>query len=144
MKHFRFRSRRKARRGFSLVEAVLSLGVLSFGFLALAPLMAVGLTGARSAHENRATSRIALALMEEARQGALAAGPFYFDSASNPCDPAQAAYAARSTSALTAADPATSSGESQPLTRLTLQITPVGSPGSMRTYVDVFPTPPLP
>jgi type II secretory pathway pseudopilin PulG len=41
MKHIRFKFSRQRLGGFSLVEGVLSLGVMSFGFLALAPLLVV-------------------------------------------------------------------------------------------------------
>ena len=52
----------RSRCGFSLVEAVLSIGVMSFGFLALAPLLAVGMNGARGARENRVSAQIATTL----------------------------------------------------------------------------------
>ncbi len=111
-------------RGFSLVESALSIGVLSFGFLALAPLLALGLTSAQ----------IAATLIEQAKQGTLATGTIYLDSGSNPCASNQAAYAVLGTSTPLSAG----------TTRLALRVTPVGAPGSARIYADVFPTPPTP
>jgi len=135
MKPFRFHVRGKVPWGFSLVESVLSLGVLSFGFLALAPLLALGLTRAGAAHENRTAAQIASTLIEEAKQGTLAPGSVYFDSTGNPCASTQAAYTAQGTSTLV---------PGSLLTRLTLWVTPLGTPGSARIYADVFPTPPAP
>jgi type II secretory pathway pseudopilin PulG len=138
MKLFRFRSCRKRRCGFSLVEGVLSLGVLSFGFLALAPLLVLGLANASTARENRATAQIAATLIEEAKQGTLPSAAIYLDSASQPCLFNAAAYVAQPT-----IQPITASaGGTSPLDRLTLRVTPLGRPGAARTYADVFPTPP--
>jgi type II secretory pathway pseudopilin PulG len=137
MKQFRFKLGRQRRRGFSLVEGVLSLGIISFGFLALAPLLVLGLGSAHLARENRATAQIAATLIEEAKQGTLGTAPVYFDSTSQPCSLNQAAYAvqpAEQTVAIT--------GGTAPLIRLTLRVTPIGMPGAARTYADVFPTPP--
>ena len=123
----------RSRFGFSLVEAVLSVGVMSFGFLAVAPLLAVGINGARLARETRVTAQIAATLTEEAKQGTLTPGAAYFDSASNPCAAAQAAYIVQETIAPVAGSA---------LSRLTLSI---ASPGNAtRIYADVFPTPPAP
>jgi type II secretory pathway pseudopilin PulG len=137
MKQIRFELGRKRRRGFSLVEGVLSLGVMSFGFLAFAPLLVVGLNGAHLARENRATAQIAATLIEEAKQGTLGAGPVYFDSTIQPCSPGSAVYAVQPSEQAVAA-----AGGEGTLTRLILRVTPVGLPGSARTYADVFPTPP--
>ncbi len=136
MKPFRFKRGRKRRSGFSLVEGVLSLGIISFGFLALAPLLVLGLGSAHLARENRATAQIAATLMEEARQGTLSSGPLYLDSASQPCVAGQAAYTVLPTEQSMAAE------GMGPLTRLKLCITATGRPGAARTYADVFPTPP--
>jgi type II secretory pathway pseudopilin PulG len=144
MKLFCFRSGKKARRGFSLVEAVFSLGVLSFGFLALAPLLALGLTRAHEARENRATAEIASTLIEQAKQGTLAAGTIYLDASTDPCPASQAVYAVTDSAVAIAADPANGAPPGTPLTRLTLQVTPLGAPGAARIYADVFPTPPPP
>ncbi len=125
------------------MEAAFSVGVLSFGFLSLAPLLAVGLAGAREGRENRATAEIASTLIEQAREGTAVAGALYLDSASNPCPANQATYAVQATTTAVAAGSA-GSGSAGPLTRLTIQVTPVGSPGAARIYADVFPTPPSP
>lgn len=139
MKPFRFKLGRQRRRGFSLVEGVLSLGIMSFGFLALAPLLVLGVSSAHLARENRATVQIATTLIEEAKQGTLGAGPVYFDSTPQPCGLNQAAYAVQPAEQSFAV-----AGGAGPLIRLTLRITPVGMPGAARTYADVFPTPPSP
>jgi uncharacterized protein (TIGR02598 family) len=132
MKLYCVPGRRKKRAGFSLVEGVLSVGVFSFGFLSLAPLLVVGMDGARGARENRATAQIAATLIEEGKQGTLGAGPLYFDATLAPCPSRQgAAYMAQPSATVAAA-----------LTRLTLRIVPVNLPGDARTYADVFPTPP--
>ena len=121
------------------MEGVFSIGVMSFGFLALAPLLGLGLTDARGARENRAGAEIAATLIEQAKQGTLAANPVYFDSAGQPCDNAnQAAYAAQETAQPVAAI----AGGAASLTRLTLRVTPLGRPAAARTYADVFPTAP--
>jgi uncharacterized protein (TIGR02598 family) len=125
--------KRDARGGFSLVEATLSIGLLSFGFLTLVPLMAIGLKTARVAHTNRDTAQIAQSLVEEARQGTLASGTTYLDFQGNATGATTAAYAAQST--LQAV-----SGNAT-LTRLTLRVTPVGAPDRARTYAVVFSAP---
>ena len=137
MKQFRFKLGRQRRGGFSLVEGVLSLGIMSFGFLALAPLLVLGLGSAHVARENRATAQIAATLIEEAKQGTLGAGPVYFDSTTQPCALNQAVYAVQPVE-----QPVAVAGGTEPLTRLTLRVTPMGMPGAARTYADVFPTPP--
>ena len=50
---------RRSPRGFSLVESVVSLGIISFGFLALVPLLALGLKAAQTARGDCTTSQIA-------------------------------------------------------------------------------------
>jgi type II secretory pathway pseudopilin PulG len=143
MKPYRTTTRQRGRlRGFSLVEAVFSIGVMSFGFLSLAPLLALGLGNAHAARENRATAQIATTLIEQARQGTLVAGNTYLDSAGNPCSgPTGAAFVAQSTlTGIGAGANASSSPAS--LTRLILRVAPIDRPGSARTYADQFPTPP--
>jgi len=85
----------RLKKGFSLVEATLSLGVLSFGFLALIPSLALGSKTARQAHDNRATAQIAETLVEEAKQGTLSSGMTYLDVQGNSCSVVQAIYTCR-------------------------------------------------
>jgi len=134
MNSFRINSVGKRQRGgFSLVEATLSVGLLSFGFLALAPLLAVGLKSARLAQNDRATAQIAQTLMQEAQQGTLPSGTVYLNFEGNPCNASQAAYRAQSTSQNVAG--------SASLTRLAVHVTPVGAPDRARTYALVFQAP---
>lgn len=134
MKPFRLRIRSsESSGGFSLVEATLSIGLMSFGFLCLAPLLALGLKTAHVAHDNRTTAQIAQTLIEEAKQGALASGILYLDLQGNPTTSAQAVYMARTTSQALPGIAA--------LTRLTLQLTPVGAPDRVQTYAVVLPAP---
>jgi len=126
----------RQRGGFSLVEATFSLGLLSFGFLSLAPLLALGLTTARLARDDRATAQIAQTLIEEGEQGALPAGIVYLDIQGTALTSAQmAAYAAQSTSVTPYLGNAS-------LTQMTLQVTPLGAPNRTRFYAAVFQTPP--
>ena len=126
----------KQRGGFSLVEATFSLGILSFGFLSLAPLLALGLTSARLARDDRAMAQIAQTLIEDGRQGTLASGTLYLDIQGTALTSAQmAAYTAKSTSVAPYLGNAS-------LTQLTLQVTPLGAPNRTRFYAAVFQTPP--
>jgi type II secretory pathway pseudopilin PulG len=134
MKPIRFPTRRTARQGFSLVEGVFSLGVMSFGFLALAPLLVVGMKGAQAARETRTSAVIATGLAEQARQGVAVTGRLYFDSAGQSCAVASAAYLAQAT-VQPLSPPATT------LSIASLRVTPLGRPANVRTYADVFPTP---
>ncbi len=116
------------------MEATLSLGILSVGFLTLAPLLVLGMKTVRLAQDNRDTAQIAQTMIEEARQGTLSAGTAYLDFQGNPVGSSQqAAYAAQSTYQ--------SVSGSTTLTRLTLQITPVGAPDRARTYAVVVSAP---
>jgi uncharacterized protein (TIGR02598 family) len=134
MNSFRINSGgKKQRGGFSLVEATFSIGLLSFGFLTLAPLLALGLKSARSAQDDRATAQIAQTLMQEVQQGTLAPGTNYFDFEGNTCSSAQAAYTAQSTSQAVTG--------SASLTRTSVQVTPLGAPDHARTYALVFQAP---
>ena len=139
MKSFRIcAGEKKQRGGFSLVEATFSIGLLSFGFLTLAPLLALGLKTARHARDDRATAQIAQTLIEDARQGTLAPGTVYLDIQGTALNSTQmAAYTAQSTSV-------TPYQESASLTQMTLRVTPLGAPDRVRTYAVVFQTPPLP
>jgi uncharacterized protein (TIGR02598 family) len=134
MKRFQSRFYHPHRRGFSLAEASLSIGLLSFGFLSLAPLLALGLKSARQARDNRATAQIAQTLVEEARQGTLPSGAIPLDFQGQTCDPALAIYTAQATSVLVTAGP----GGAANLTRLTLRIAPLGAPDRVRIYAVVF------
>ena len=138
MKFFLFHHGGKQQRGgFSLVEATFSIGLMSCGFLTLAPLLALGLKTARLARDDRATAQIAQTLIEEARQGTLASGTVYLDIQGTPLNSAQtAAYAAQSTSQTVVG--------SNSLTQMKLQITPLGAPDRTRIYAVVFQTPPVP
>lgn len=115
------------------MEATLSLGLLSIGFLTLAPLLAIGQKTARLVHTDRDTAQIAQTLIEEAKQGALTNGTTWLDSQGNPATSSQAAYSAKST--------VTSVTGNTTLTRLTLQVIPLGAPNRARTYAVVFPSP---
>lgn len=125
--------RKKARGGFSLVEATFSLGLLSFAFLVLAPMLALGFKTARLARDNRATAEIAQTLIEKARQGTLGAGTAKLDFQGNVCTSGQAVYTEQCTLTPLSGNPS--------LTRLTLQVTPVGAPDRARTYAVVFQAP---
>jgi hypothetical protein len=111
------------------VETTLSLGLMSFGMLALMPLLAVGLKAAHDSNGERDTAQIAETLVEQAKQGSLAATT-YLDFQGNSCAPAEAAYTAQATSQ---AEPTNAR-----LARLTLRLVPAGDPNRARTYVVVF------
>jgi len=134
MNFFRINSGKKRQRGgFSLVEATFSIGLMSFGFLTLAPLLALGLKSARLAQNDRATALIAQTLMQEAQQGTSVPATVYLDLQGAPCSSSQAAFTAQST--LQAVTGNTS------LTRMTLQVTPLGAPDRARTYALVYQAP---
>jgi uncharacterized protein (TIGR02598 family) len=138
MNSFRIRAGEKKRGGFSLVEATFSIGLMSFGFLTLSPLLALGLKTARLARDDRATAQVAQTLVEEAKQGTLASGTVYLDIQGTVLNsPQAAAYTAQSTSATPYLGNAS-------LTQITLQITPLGAPDRTRIYAVVYQTPPLP
>ena len=123
--------KKRARTGLSLVEAAFSIGLMSVGFLTLIPLLAVGMKASHGARDDRATAQIARTLIEEARQGTLATGPFYLDFQGNPCSSATATYTAQ----------ASSQTLGPSLSRLTLRVAPIGAPDRARTYAVVIPTP---
>jgi uncharacterized protein (TIGR02598 family) len=132
MKPVSFTSGRSEKQGgFSLVEATFSIGLLSFGFLALAPLLAVGIKSARLARDDRATAQIAQTLIEDAKQGSLPASPIYLDDQGNACSFSAATFSAQTTSSSLAPS----------LSRLTIQVTPVGAPDRARIYAVVLQTP---
>jgi uncharacterized protein (TIGR02598 family) len=141
MKPFFYRSsRNRPKRGFNLVETTLSLGVMSFGFLALVPLLALGTKTAWQARDNRASTQIAQTLIEEARQGMLSSGTIYLDADENRCAHAQAIYTVQATLQPVTGNPTGDMETSSPQ-RLTLHITPTGAPDRARTYAVVLPMP---
>jgi type II secretory pathway pseudopilin PulG len=132
MKSFRICSGKKTRRGgFSLVETTFSIGVMSCGILVLAPLLALGLKTSRLARDDRSSAQIAQTLMEEARQGTLAAGTIYLDEQGNSSVQAQAAYTVQQASVPLGGS----------VFRLTLRVTPVGAPDRARIYAVVMQAP---
>jgi len=131
MNSFRINSGGKMHRGgFSLVEATFSIGLMSFGFLTLAPLLAMGLKSARLSQNDRATAQIAQTLMQEAQQGTPATGTVYLDFNGAPCTSSQAAFTAQGTVQTVVGNAS--------LTRMTLQVTPLGAPDRARTYALVY------
>jgi len=135
MNSFRIRRGEKKRRGgFSLAEATFSIGLMSFGFLALAPLLGLGMKTSRLARNDRATAQIAQTLIEEARQGTLVPGTVQLDFEGAPCASAQSVYTAQTTSV-------TPYLANTSLTQMTLRVTPLGAPDRARTYAVVFQTP---
>jgi uncharacterized protein (TIGR02598 family) len=132
MKPFSFYSSKRVRQGgFSLAETAFSLGLFSFGFLLMAPLLGLGLRTARYSQDDRSTAQIAATLIEEAKQGTLAAGTIYFDGQGTSCSSAQAVYSAQTTSS--SLTPLSS--------RLSVQVTPLGAPNRVRTYAAVVQAP---
>jgi uncharacterized protein (TIGR02598 family) len=130
MKFFR-PARIKNDRGFSLVEASLSVGVLGFGVLSLAPMLGVGLTGARQARDSRISAQIAETLSDEARDGTLTAGTTYCDDQGVSCPAAVACYQIQTTQDALAGS----------CTRLTIQVTPIAARSRPLDYVAVLPPP---
>ena len=113
------------------MEATLAIGLMSFGFLALVPLLALGLQTARIAHDDRSTAQIAQTFIEEAKEGNLLPGTTYLDIQGNTSTSAGAAYSAQASLL-----PVSSNAL---LTQLTLRITPLDAPGRARTYAVVLP-----
>ena len=129
MKLFRFIPGRKNRQGFSLVEAALSVGILSFGFLGLVPLLGLGLTATRQARDNHTSAQIAENFIDQAQQGTLTNGASYVDDQGNTCASSVACYHIQTATT-------TVSGN---LTRLTVQVTPVSAPTRSQFYAVVLP-----
>lgn len=130
---------KQRRGGFSLVEATFSIGLMSFGFLTMAPLLGLGLKTARLARDDRATAQIAQTLIEEAEQGTLPSGTVYLDIQGTPLN---SANNSSSTAVYTVQSKSVPVAGSNGLTQMTLQIIPSGAPDRMRTYAVVFQTPP--
>jgi uncharacterized protein (TIGR02598 family) len=130
MKAFRT-SPRKSRLGFSLIESAFSVGILSFGFLSLAPVLGLGLDSARAARDRQLSAQIAETLEDQAREGALPAGSSGFDDQGEPCAQAVAQFqAATSETALPGN-----------CTRVIIQVTAADSPGRPLDYAVVLPKP---
>lgn len=113
------------------MEVTFSLGLLSSGFLILAPLLGVGLKASRLSRDDRSSAQIAQTLVEEARQGTLPSGTLYLDDEGAACPSTTAAYSVQTSTVSLAA----------PLSRLTLRVTPVGAPDHVRMYAVVFQAP---
>jgi type II secretory pathway pseudopilin PulG len=130
--------RRKRVRAFSLAEAALSVGLLSFGFLSAVPLIGLGANAAREARTGRVAAQIAETLVQQAQQGTLSPGTAYFDSAENVCPSAGgASYEAKTSLASAAGAPGGGT-----LVRLTVQVMPLGAPTHSECYaVDLPPSP---
>jgi uncharacterized protein (TIGR02598 family) len=128
MKVFR-PARIKAIQGFSLVEAAFSLGVLSFGFLSLAPLVGLGLTSARQTRDSQLSAQIATTLAEQAREGTLTNGVGYTDNQGAACGSSTACYQTQTTESIVAGN----------CTRLAIQVAPVGNPSRVQAYAVVLP-----
>jgi hypothetical protein len=119
----------RTRGGFNLVEVSLTLGLLSVGFLTLAPLMGMGLKSSRWARDDRITAQIARTLTEEEKQGILGIGPAYLDDQGAACSPLGAAYVVQ---------PVVQSAGSA-ASQLLLQVTPIGAPQRAWDYAVVLP-----
>ncbi len=128
MKDFRT-APRKSRLGFSLVEASMSLGILSMGLLSLTPLLGLGLTSARQSRDGETCAQIARDLEAEAREGTLATGSGYCDQEGNACPSAQARFATQTATTTLAGN----------CTRVTIQVTPLGAPNRPSSYAVVLP-----
>lgn len=127
MKSFYLKHRRSL-QGFSLVEAAFSISLLSFGFLSLAPLLALGITTSHHARAHRAMAEVAQSLVEQARQGLLVAGTSYLSAAGQACARAGAIYTVQSTL-----------NDFDGTEKIVLRIIPVGAPAEARTYAVVIP-----
>jgi len=121
-----------------MVEATLSIGVMSLGFLTLIPLLALGAKTAGQARDNRATAQIAQTLIEEAKQGMLSSGTIYLDGEDNRCPRAEAIYTVQASLQPVAGNPVTAAAAP---TRLTLRVTPTGAPDRARIYAVVLSIP---
>jgi uncharacterized protein (TIGR02598 family) len=128
MKDFRT-APRKSRLGFSLVEASMSIGILSLGFLSLTPLLGLGLTSARQSRDGEVCAQIARNLAVEAREGTLATGSGYCDQEGNACASNAARFATQTTETTLAGN----------CMRVTIQVAPVNAPNRVSSYAVVLP-----
>jgi uncharacterized protein (TIGR02598 family) len=131
MKSFFRIAPRKSRAGFSLVEASLSVGILGFSVLSLAPLLGLGLSAARQARDGQMSAQIARDLAAEARAGTLTAGSGYCDGEGNACGTTGASFQTQATETPLAGNCA----------RLIIQVTPVDAPDRPTSYAVVLPPP---
>ena len=111
------------------MEVSFTIGLLSVGFLTLAPLMGMGLKSSRWARDDRITAQIARTLSEEEKQGTLGASPAYLDDQGEACNPLSASYVAQ---------PVMQSAGST-ASQLLLRVTPVGAPQRAWDYAVVLP-----
>jgi 2-keto-3-deoxy-6-phosphogluconate aldolase len=111
------------------VEVSFTVGIMSFSFLTLGPLLGLGMKTVRLARDDRASAQIARTLIEEAKQGTLGAGPVYLDDQGAACSPVSAAFVVQ---------PVTQAAGNS-ASQLTLRVTPVGAPGRARVYAVVLP-----
>jgi len=119
------------RRGFSLVETTMALGILSFAVLTLAPLLGLGLTSARQARDHQVAAQIAETLADQAQEGTLAAGTLPFDDQGEACASGSACYRAS----------VSESDLPGNCTRTTIQVIAVNSPSRPFVYAVVLPKP---
>jgi hypothetical protein len=132
MKPLFFTSSKSRQGGFSLVETAFSIGVLSCGFIVLAPLLALGVKNSRLARDDRESAQIATTLEQEAQQGTVLPAMSYVDDEGNTSSPSQAVYSVQ----------AVTSAISPALSRVTLRVAPLGAPDRVRIYAVVVPTSP--
>ncbi len=79
---------RRKRAGFSLIECALSLGVVSFAFVALVGMIPVGLNTFNSAIDSTVGSQVAQGLLTEVRQAKFSElGKFNINTDADPAKP---------------------------------------------------------
>ena len=120
---------RKNRLGFSLVEAAISIGVLSLGIISMGPMLGLGLASARQARDGAMTAQIARDLAAEAREATLAPGSGYCDDEGQACAQASARFITQTSETALAGN----------CTRLTIRVTPVDAPNHSSAYAVVLP-----
>lgn len=120
---------RKNRLGFSLVEASLSIGIMSLGFLSLGPMLGLGLASARQVREGEMAVQIARDLAAEGREATLAPGSGYCDGEGNTCAKNDARFVTQTAETALAGN----------CTRLTIRVTPVDAPNRSWSYAVVLP-----